>query len=105
MTKLPSVQADPHYAERLIDLVDPEQIPQLWKGTPIEQFILSQNFGYPIAQYDGKPQLLIVTCIEFRYALPIPRMYAYVIRRAGGRIVGSEFSLTSCMAKGVYSVI
>jgi hypothetical protein len=105
MSVLPSVNADPHYAGRLIDIVSPDDIPDLWRNTPIEQFILSQNFGYPIAQFDGSPQLLIATCIEFRYALPVPRMYAYVIRRAGGRIVGSEFSLTYALSRGVKNVI
>lgn len=101
MNELPSVKNDPGYTDRLIEISHAGQIPSLWSGTPVEQFILSQNFGTPISHFDAKPQLLIVTCIEFRYALPIPRMYAYVIRRAGGRVVGSEFSLSYCLARGI----
>jgi carbonic anhydrase len=98
---IPSVTDDPRYKDKLIDIVRPDDVPPLWKGTPIEQLILSQNFHLPIAATDGKPQLLIATCMEFRYALPIPRMYAYVMRRAGGRIIGSEFSVAYTLAKGV----
>lgn len=61
---------------------------------------MAQNFGWPI-QGSGKVELLISTCIEFRYALPIPRMYAYVIRRASGRVMGSEFSVGYTLAQGV----
>lgn len=105
MVTLPSVKADPRYKDRLISIQEPADIPDLWKGTPIEQFILAQNFDIPIANYDGTPHLLIVSCIEFRYSLPVPRMYAYMIRRAGGRIVGSEFSLSYCLSRGVRHLI
>lgn len=101
MKAVPSVRDNPKYAERLVEITHAGKIPPVWSSTPIEQFILSQNFGTPISHFDETPQLVIATCIEFRYALPIPSMYAYVIRRAGGRVVGSEFSLSYCLARGV----
>jgi carbonic anhydrase len=65
---------------------------------------MSQNFSFPIVT-SGQPELLISTCIEFRYAMPVPRMYAYVIRRASGRVIGSEFSVGYSLAKGVKYMI
>jgi hypothetical protein len=100
----PSVRSEEKYLSRLVEINSRERIPTEWLDTPIEAFIMSQNFGWPI-QTTGNPELLISTCMEFRYALPMPRMYAYVIRRASGRVIGSEFSVGYTLAKGVRYLI
>lgn len=104
MNSIPSVKMDEKYRDRLKEFHTKDDIPEEWRGSAIEAFILSQNFGWPV-QPSGQPELLIATCIEFRYALPIPRMYAYVIRRASGRVIGSEFSVGYTLAKGVRNLI
>ncbi|MBX9571336.1 MAG: hypothetical protein K2X77_20740 [Candidatus Obscuribacterales bacterium] len=104
MNSLPSVKMDENYRGRLKEFHTKDDIPAEWRDTPIEAFILSQNFGWPV-QPSGHPELLISTCIEFRYALPIPRMYAYVIRRASGRVIGSEFSVGYTLSKGVRNLV
>jgi carbonic anhydrase len=91
---------DAKYADRIVDIPSSEDIPTIWRGTPIENLILAENFRRPIPA-TGQPQMLIATCIEFRYSLPIPSMYAYVIRRASGRLIGSEFSLAYILSRGV----
>jgi len=91
---------DPIYAGRVRSIDHPDNLPERWLGTPIHNLIKSENFGLPI-KAAGRPELLICTCIEFRYALPIPAMYAYVIRRASGRLIGSEFSIAYVLANGV----
>ncbi len=96
----PPVREDEKYRGLIHTVESRQDIPLQWQGTPIESLIMSQNFGWPI-QGTGKAELLISTCIEFRYALPIPRMYAYVIRRASGRVLGSEFSVGYTIAQGV----
>jgi carbonic anhydrase len=100
MTLPESIANDPKYAKRLLEIAEEKDIPKEWQGTPIESLILAHNFQKPITEV-GKPKLLIAACIEFRYSLPVPRMYAYVIRRASGRLVGSEFSLAYVFAQGV----
>lgn len=101
----PPVRADEKYRGLLTAIESRQDIPERWRETPVESLIMSQNFGWPI-QASGKPEVLIATCIEFRYALPIPRMYAYVIRRASGRVIGSEFSVGYTLVQGVkYLVI
>jgi carbonic anhydrase len=96
----PPLRGDEKYRDLLTSIESGVDIPDQWKGTPIESFIMAQNFGWPI-QGTGKAELLISTCIEFRYSLPVPRMYAYVIRRASGRVLGSEFSVGYTIAQGV----
>lgn len=96
----PPLRGDERYTDLLKSIESISDVPAEWKGTPLDSFIMAQNFGWPI-QGSGKVELLISTCIEFRYALPIPRMYAYVIRRASGRVKGSEFSVGYTLAQGV----
>ncbi|HEY9786980.1 MAG TPA: hypothetical protein V6D17_16430 [Candidatus Obscuribacterales bacterium] len=103
MEVLPHVKTDRRYTDRLVEIHSHEDVPRSWQNTPIEALIMSQNFGWPVKSSDS-PGLLIATCIEFRYALPIPRMYAYVIRRASGRLIGSEFTIGYVLAKGVQHI-
>lgn len=98
-----AIAEDPRYAGRLFDMATPDDIPDEWKGSPVEKLILAENFETPIEE-TGKPEMLIVTCIEFRYQLPIPAMFAYVIRRASGRLIGSEFSLAYTLYRGIECV-
>lgn len=95
-----SICDDESYNGRLQPIISPSDIPMEWCNTPIEKLIRSENFGEKIEE-GTKPELLIAACIEFRYALPIPRMFAYVIRRASGRLMGSEFSLAYILSAGV----
>ncbi len=94
------VTRDPRLAGRLSPIEAPSDIPERWQGTPVETLILSQNFGAEITP-SGFPELVIATCIEFRYQPRVPSEFAYIMRRASGRLNGSEFSLAYTMSKGV----
>lgn len=100
MTLPITISEDERYKGRLQPISSRDDIPPEWRNTPIEKLINSENFGQTLEEC-MQPELLIATCIEFRYALPIPRMFAYVIRRASGRLVGSEFSLAYILSAGV----
>ncbi len=104
VTNLPSVKTDIKYKDKLLEMASQEDIPPEWRDTPVESLIMAQNFGWPIAT-TGHPRILIVTCIEARYYPPVPRNYAYVIRRASGRLVGSEFSVGYVLSKGVEHLV
>ncbi len=104
MDTLPSVKTDSKYRDKLIELSSPEDLPAAWRGTPIESLIMAQNLGWPLPSGTG-PQLLIVTCIEFRYTPQLPRMYAYIIRRASGRLLGSEFTVGYVISRGVKHLV
>jgi carbonic anhydrase len=97
------VKKDPRYKDHLIEIVDRDDIPLELRDSPVEALIMCLNFGWPVPQ-SSKPQLLVSTCIEFRFSLPMPRMHSYVIRRASGRLVGSEFTVGYCMSQGVSHV-
>lgn len=94
------VTRDPKYFGRLAPIEQESDIPERWRGTPIETLILSHNFGQSI-EVTGEPHLLIATCIEFRYQPKVPSSFAYMTRRASGRLVGAEFSIAYTLAKGV----
>lgn len=94
------VTRDPRYHGRLSPIELPSDVPDRWKGTPIEALINSHNFDTEI-ETSGNPELVIATCIEFRYQPKVPASFAYMLRRASGRLNGSEFSLAYTLAKGV----
>lgn len=89
---------------RLTSIDSMDDIPEHWRNSPISALIESHNFGKEI-EVTGEPKLLISTCIEFRYRPAVPSAYAYVIRRASGRLLGSEFSLVYALSKGVKHVV
>lgn len=94
------IEEDSRYAGKVEYIDSISKIPVELQNTPIEKFIRAENFGEKI-EGSGTPELLIAACIEFRYALPIPRMFAYVLRRASGRLIGAEFSLAYILSAGV----
>jgi carbonic anhydrase len=99
-----STMLSEYYRDKLAEIKFSSDIPRRWAGTPIEAFIQSQNFGYPLEPHK-EPQLLISACMEFRFALAIPANYAYVIRTPGGRLVGSEFGIGYVLSRGVENIL
>ncbi len=89
---------------RLTKVEKPEDIPERWRGTPIAALIGAHNFDTPLVA-TGEPELLIATCIEFRFMPKVPAMYAYVIRRASGRLIGAEFPMLYTLSRGVRHVV
>jgi len=88
-----------YYRDKLHEIRFSMDIPKRWAGTPIEAFIPVANFGYPLEAHE-EPQLLIVSCIEFRFALAVPAMYAYVIRSAGGRCLARNCAWLCSFSRG-----
>jgi len=88
---------------RLSRIDKPEDIPERWLNSPIADIIGAHNFANTIA-VSGEPKLLISTCIEYRFRPEVPSNFAYVIRRASGRLIGSEFSLVYALSRGVKHV-
>lgn len=88
---------------RLTRVDKPADIPERWQDSPIADIIGAHNFHNGIA-VTGEPRVLISTCIEFRFRPEVPSNYAYVIRRASGRLIGSEFSLVYALSRGVKHV-
>ena len=98
------VTRNSHFNLRLSKIDSPEDIPEQWRNTPIAALIGAHNFDKPI-EAAGNPELLIATCIEFRFTPKVPPMYAYVIRRASGRLIGAEFPMLYTISRGVKHVV
>ena len=98
------VHSDPKFKDKLVELLSSADIPARWIGTPIEQFVQAQNFGYPLHP-QNRPQVLIVTCMEYRYSMPVPSNYAYIIRTPGGRLINQELALGYVMFRGVTNIL
>ncbi|MBU6455586.1 MAG: hypothetical protein KGS72_27690 [Cyanobacteria bacterium REEB67] len=98
------VTQNPRFNLRLSKMETPADIPERWHNTPIAALIGAHNFDIPI-QPAGNPELLIAACIEFRFSPRVPSMYAYVIRRASGRLLGSEFPMLYTLSRGVKHVV
>jgi len=92
------------FSTRLAKIAHPDDVPEKWRNTPISAFIGAHNFDEPIRP-SGSPELLVATCIEFRFHPIVPPKYSYIIRRASGRLIGSEFSLVYVLSKGVRHVV
>ncbi len=92
------------FSTRLARIAHPDDVPEKWRNTPIGALIGAHNFEEPI-KAKGSPQLLVATCIEYRFQPILPPMYSYIIRRASGRLIGSEFSLVYVLSKGVRHVV
>jgi carbonic anhydrase len=98
------VTQNAHFNTRLTKIETVADIPERWRDTPIAALIGAHNFDTAI-EPTGNPELLIATCIEFRFVPLVPSMYAYIVRRASGRLIGSEFSLLYTLSRGVRHVV
>jgi hypothetical protein len=98
------IGSDRRYSDQLVELMSSADIPDRWRGTPIEQIIQALNFGYPLHP-QLTPCVLIVSCMEFRFSLPIPANYGYVIRTPGGRLTDGELAVGYVLSKGVSNIL
>jgi len=81
-----------------------QELPAIYKGTPVEALIRYQNFNLPYEKYQ-QAQLLIGMCIDYRKHLNIPGNFAYIIRTAGANLRLSEFRVSFAIAVGGVSTI
>jgi carbonic anhydrase len=88
------------YESRLTAIAQPGDIPARWRNTPLAELIMAINFNHVIDVND-KPQLFVVTCIDFRLQPAIPPYYSFVLRTPASRLTGSEFALAYAVSKGV----
>jgi carbonic anhydrase len=68
-----------------------------YRGTPIAEFFGYHAMGWPDRSY-AHAELLIVTCMDCRIGLRIPRTFAYVLRTAGASARCVEFNVEFAVA-------
>lgn len=86
---------------RLVPIKLESDIPQSLRKTPIETLLKCQNMGQVDASLSDSPELVIGMCIDYRKSLTLPQNCAYVIRRTGANMAGSEFSLALALSTGI----
>ena len=85
--------------KRLIPILSKEDIPQQFRGSPIELLLEYHNLRRPFETYSGA-QLLIGMCMDNRKHLNIPNNFAFIIRTGGANLRYSEFKVSYAIAVG-----
>jgi carbonic anhydrase len=88
----------------LISIQSEKDIPQEYRGTPIELFLQYHNLNAPFKTYTSA-ELLIGMCMDNRKHLHIPDNFAYIIRAAGANLRYSEFKISFAIGAGGVSHI
>ena len=86
---------------RLLPVKSEDDIPEALKDTPIATLLKCQNLGQVESSLSDSPELIIGMCIDYRKSLTLPQNCAYVIRRTGANMAGSEFSLALALSAGI----
>ncbi len=84
---------------RLIIVSAAENIPPVYRDTPIGLLLKYHNLNRPLDEY-GKAQLLIGMCMDNRKHLRIPDNFAFIIRAGGANLRYSEFKVSYAIAVG-----
>jgi carbonic anhydrase len=84
-------------AAELIQVRDVGDLLPAYRETPIAEFFGYHELGWPARTY-AHAKLLIVTCMDCRVGLGIPRTFAYVLRTAGASVGCVEFNVEFAVA-------
>ncbi|HUP21133.1 MAG TPA: carbonic anhydrase [Gemmatimonadota bacterium] len=85
--------------DRLLPVDRPEDVPEAWRGTPIERLLAYHNLGAPLEEHDSA-EILIGMCMDNRKVLRIPDRFAFVIRAGGANLQPAEFKVSYAVAVG-----
>jgi carbonic anhydrase len=77
----------------LLPILQKEDIPAEYLGTPIEELLEYQNFR-KVYQSQEEPSLLVAMCMDSRKKLQVPKNFAFVIRTGGANMREMEFKVS-----------
>ena len=77
----------------------PEEVPEPYRKTPIEDLLAYHNWGETQRSY-AQADLLVGMCMDHRKRLRIPENFAYVMRAAGANFRGLEFQMSFAISVG-----
>jgi carbonic anhydrase len=88
--------------DRLIPVSAKEDIPEVFRDTPIGMLLEYHNLHRPLDTYDANSgaQLLIGMCMDYRKSMHIPDNFAYILRAGGANLRFSEFKVSYAIAVG-----
>ena len=84
---------------RLLPIASREDIPQLYRETPIGLLFEYHNLGREFDSYTNA-ELLIGMCMDNRKHLHIPDFFAFILRAGGANLRYSEFKVSYAIAVG-----
>lgn len=85
--------------QRLIAIRSIEDIPEQYRGTPVERLLAWQNLGVPKEDV-ARAELLVGMCMDNRKVLKIPENFAFVIRSGGANLRYNEFKVSFAIGVG-----
>ncbi len=85
--------------DRLIKIDTAENIPEIYKDTPIGLLLRYHNLQQEFKSYKSA-QLLIGMCMDNRKHLNIPDNFAFILRTGGANLRYSEFKVSFAIAVG-----
>ncbi len=86
--------------KNFIDIRSEEDIPEIWRKTPIGALLRYHNLGAPLPPRSDKPEILIGMCMDSRKQLRIPDNFAFILRTGGANLRLSEFRVSYAIAVG-----
>ena len=85
--------------DRLLKIDVIEDIPVMYRNTPIGNLLEYHNLNRPYDNYDSA-QLLVGMCMDHRKHLHIPDNFSYIIRTGGANLRYSEFKVSYAISVG-----
>ncbi len=76
-----------------------DDIPEVYRDTPIGLLLEYQNLDRPFEAYE-RAELLIGMCMDYRKHLHIPENFAFIIRSGGANLRYSEFKVSYAIGVG-----
>lgn len=90
--------------DELIAVKIAEDIPEIYRDTPIGRLLRYHNLGEIAPEYKTA-QMLIGMCMDNRKQLKIPDNFAYILRSGGANLRDSEFKISFAVAIGGISTV
>ena len=84
---------------KLVKVINKDDILPQYKDTAIEKLLISHNFKKTIGEYTTA-ELLIGMCMDNRKQLNIPSNFAFIIRSGGGNLRFSDFKVSYAISVG-----
>lgn len=84
---------------QLLKILCENDIPEIYKNTPVEELIRYQNLKKEFESYQNA-QILVGMCMDNRKQLRLPENFAYIIRTGGANLRYSEFKISYAIAIG-----
>ncbi len=84
---------------QLLKILCENDIPEIYKNTPVGELIRYQNLKKEFESYQNA-QILVGMCMDNRKQLRLPENFAYIIRTGGANLRYSEFKISYAIAIG-----